>query len=392
MNKNIRLLVESFFDDEIFNNKDDIKSDLEQIGNDILYNSLKYLMDINYYTKVKNIKNMKMNDFNILPDGCIKLNSLGKSERVVRQKFQDIIKNIFYYKKYNGNINLNMFDISYFSDMSYFFNKIVIPAYDNIKIDISQWDVSNVENMSYMFTCSNILKYADISKWNVSHVIDMNHIFQEAYVTCDLSNWKLNSVNNLSYAFSGIKECTFDFSKWKLPNNCDITGIFSNITKTANLDVSFIENFDVSNIKKFQDVFESYSYKPLNLENWDLTNADNISGMFWDTKEKIYNISQWNLNNVTYANGIIHTITTVKKYIPEIKNLKLPTNIILQVPLLIEVFSDSLFKSGTVLNLVDLSNLFSGNKLKEPFRNLKKLKIKIIEEHQGTNIKEKEVN
>ena len=114
--------------------------------------------------------------------------------------------------------------------------------------------------------------------------------------------------------------------------------------------------------------------------------------MFWDTKEKIYNISQWNLNNVTYANGIIHTITTVKKYIPEIKNLKLPTNIILQVPLLIEVFSDSLFKSGTVLNLVDLSNLFSGNKLKEPFRNLKKLKIKIIEEHQGTNIKEKEVN
>ena len=392
MNKNIRLLVESFFDDEIFNNKDDIKSDLEQIGNDILYNSLKYLMDINYYTKVKNIKNMKINDFNILPDGCIKLNSLGKSERVVRQKFQDIIKNIFYYKKYNGNINLNMFDISYFSDMSYFFNKIVIPAYDNIKIDISRWNVSNVENMSYMFTCSNILKYADISKWNVSHVIDMNHIFQEAYVTCDLSNWKLNSVNNLSYAFSGIKECTFDFSKWKLPNNCDITGIFSNITKTANLDVSFIENFDVSNIKKFQDVFESYSYKPLNLENWDLTNASNISGMFWDTKEKIYNISQWNLNNVTYANSIIHTITTVKKYIPEIKNLKLPTNIILQVPLLIEVFSDSLFKSGTVLNLVDLSNLFSGNKLKEPFRNLKKLKIKIIEEHQETNIKEKEVN
>ena len=392
MRKEIRLLVESFFDDEIFN-QNDINQDIEDIGDDILYNSLKYLMDINYYTKVRNIKNMKMDDFNILPDGCIKLDSLGKSERVVKQKFQTIIENIFYYKKYNGNINLNMFDISYFFDMKEFFKYVEIPAFDNIKIDISRWDVSNVVDMNNMFACSNILKYADISKWDVSHVIDMNHIFQAAYVTCDLSNWKLNSVKDLSYAFAAIQECTFDFSKWKLPNNCDITGIFSNITKTANLDVSFIENFDVSNIKKFEDVFKGYSYKPLNLENWDLTNASNISGMFWDTKENIYNISQWNLNNVTYANNLVHTITTINKYIPEIKNLKLPTNIILQVPLLIEVFSESLFKSDTVFNLEDLSNLFSGNKLKEPFRNLKTLKVKIIdEEPQETNIKEKEDN
>ena len=32
MKNNIRLLVEGFFDDEIFNKKDDIKTDLEDIG------------------------------------------------------------------------------------------------------------------------------------------------------------------------------------------------------------------------------------------------------------------------------------------------------------------------------------------------------------------------
>jgi len=32
MNKQIRLLVEGFFDDDIFNVKDDIKSDIEDLG------------------------------------------------------------------------------------------------------------------------------------------------------------------------------------------------------------------------------------------------------------------------------------------------------------------------------------------------------------------------
>ena len=32
MNKNIRLLVEGFFDDEIFNVENDIKTDIEDLG------------------------------------------------------------------------------------------------------------------------------------------------------------------------------------------------------------------------------------------------------------------------------------------------------------------------------------------------------------------------
>ena len=47
MNKNIRLLVEGFFDDEIFNNKNDIKSDLEDIGELILYRHRYFPKDYN---------------------------------------------------------------------------------------------------------------------------------------------------------------------------------------------------------------------------------------------------------------------------------------------------------------------------------------------------------
>jgi len=32
MNRNIRLLVESFFDDEIFNGENNIKNDIENLG------------------------------------------------------------------------------------------------------------------------------------------------------------------------------------------------------------------------------------------------------------------------------------------------------------------------------------------------------------------------
>jgi hypothetical protein len=36
MNKDIRLLIESFFDDEIFNQSNDINDTLEDIGNDLI--------------------------------------------------------------------------------------------------------------------------------------------------------------------------------------------------------------------------------------------------------------------------------------------------------------------------------------------------------------------
>ena len=68
MKNNIRLLVEGFFDDEIFNKKDDIKTDLEDIGvryykidpenpkywqvGDILYSVYNYSMIIPYFYKI----------------------------------------------------------------------------------------------------------------------------------------------------------------------------------------------------------------------------------------------------------------------------------------------------------------------------------------------------
>lgn len=62
MNKNIRLLVESFFDDEIFNIENNIKSDIEDIGEQY------YTYKVGNYYKQNNVQFLCINNGNIFND------------------------------------------------------------------------------------------------------------------------------------------------------------------------------------------------------------------------------------------------------------------------------------------------------------------------------------
>ena len=384
MNKNIRLLVESFFDDEIFNNKDNIKRDIEDIGNDILQHSIKYLKDPLYYLNKQNINNLNFDLFNILPDNSIKLNTLAKTPKGCYSKFKPIIKAIIKIanEKSIENLNLNMFDVSLFNNMTALFEFIIV---NNIKnIDLSKWDVSNVNDMSRMFEGSNILTVADISNWNVSSLNNMDSMFRGSYITCDLSNWNTNNVVNISYMFANIRQCTFDFSKWKLPKCYSINGLFRYIQSDAQLDISFIENFDVSKIIYANNVFQNYNYKPLNLKKWNTSNFETISYLFYDIKQNIYNISKWNLSNVYKCDYLIKEENDLQ-FIPELKNVNIPNNLILQNSNLIFIFKEKLFDESNIFTLNDLSNFYNNEGLKKIFLGLKDMKLKFIRDNDETD-------
>ena len=75
--------------------------------------------------------------------------------------------------------NLNKWDVSRITDMSYmFYNLSTIEA-----LFISDWNVSNVVNMDFMFYNCKSLKYVDISKWNMSNVVSKACMFERCH--CD---------------------------------------------------------------------------------------------------------------------------------------------------------------------------------------------------------------
>ena len=101
------------------------------------------------------------------------------------------------HKDINRVWNLNNWDVSKITDMSYlFYNLQSIEA-----LFIDNWNVSNVVNMNFMFYNCKCLRYVDISKWDISNVVNNK---QYMFNHCD--KLQLNermkyyvTVNNILY-------------------------------------------------------------------------------------------------------------------------------------------------------------------------------------------------
>ena len=85
--------------------------------------------------------------------------------------------------------------------------------------NLNNWDTSKVTNMSYMFYntgyMANVFDVGNLSNWNVSNVTNMSNMFFHAgrnattwslggVNTIDLSGWDLTNVTNVSSMFYGL--------------------------------------------------------------------------------------------------------------------------------------------------------------------------------------------
>ena len=180
MNKEIRLLIEGFFDDNIFK-PNDINQDIENVGNSILYT---------YYPKDRN-------DLKILIEQL--LNERGK------------------------DADLNDIDTSEITDMSNLFSYLEV-----YNIDISNWDVSNVTNMSNMFYgCYNF--NGNLSNWDVRKVTDMYSMFYHCNeFNCNLNKWNVGNVTDMSWMFCNCTQFNSKLSKWNIGNVTNMSWMFYN--------------------------------------------------------------------------------------------------------------------------------------------------------------------
>jgi len=123
--------------------------------------------------------------------------------------------------------NINEWDVSAITDMSYLFANQT-----NFNKDISSWNVSNVTNMAYMFyRCYNFNK--PLNTWDVSNVTNFSHMFARCYnFNQPLNNWNIRNYEvedlkiEMKFMFFNCKKFNQHLDKWNINNVHDMTAMF----------------------------------------------------------------------------------------------------------------------------------------------------------------------
>ena len=140
---------------------------------------------------------------------------------------------LFYYaREHQAPANINNWDISKVTNLSYTF------AYSNITfLDLSNWDTSNVKNMTRTFA-SCYVPSLDLSKWNTNNVENMDAMFYSysRLTSLNVSGWntsKVKDMNNIFYNCSGLT--SLDLSGWNTSKVTSATAMFYNCSKLVDI-------------------------------------------------------------------------------------------------------------------------------------------------------------
>ena len=248
MNKQIRLLVESLFDDEFNDIYNNVNLDTE-IASHLLYN----------YFPIS---------FNELR------NLIGK---LLKERGKDA--------------NLNDIDIS---NITTFYDqdtdKGLFEGLDPHNINISQWDVSNVTDMSGTFWfCKNF--NSNLNNWNVKKVRYMCNMFYNcSSFNSNLSNWETNNVLKMNGMF---EYCTnfkgIGLDHWNVKKVNDMSSMFNNC-ENFNCDLT---NWNIKNVKSMISMFNSCSnFKGIGLDHWEINKKTKIFGML-QCCNRLINCPSW---------------------------------------------------------------------------------------------------
>jgi surface protein len=180
--------------------------------------------------------------------------------------------------------NINCWDVSQVSDMSFAFSYLLSHTFYDSDLDnllfvsfdnpLNCWDTSNVQSMRGMFY-GNYLFNQEIGSWDVSSVTDMSYMFDEAYnFDSAIGGWDVSSVTNMSYMFYGTP-FNQDIGSWDVSRVTDMTGMFwgaySFNQDIGSWDVSSVTN--MSEILRFTDVFNQ------DIASWDVSSVSDMRYM-----------------------------------------------------------------------------------------------------------------
>ena len=161
---------------------------------------------------------------------------------------------MFSYDRSLEQINLDTFDTSLVTSMSYMFYETGLKT-----LDLTNFNTINVTDMRGIFGETHYLTEL-IQNFNTSKVTDMSQMFNNSNLpTINIRNFDTSNVINMSEMFSKTNVTEIDLQSFNTENVTDMSNMFYR-TKLTNLNIS---NFDTSNVLNFYEMF---------MESYDLTN------------------------------------------------------------------------------------------------------------------------
>ena len=190
----------------------------------------------------------------------------------------------------NGPSNINSWDTSKVTDMSYMFYSA--SAFNQ---NIGSWDTSKVTNMGYMFCLASVFNQ-NIGSWDTSNVTNMGYMFYNASAfNQNIGSWDTSKVTNMGYMFCFASVFNQNIGSWDTSKVTDMSYMFYN----ANAFNQNIGSWDTSNVTNMGYMFYYASAFNQNIGSWDTSNVTNMGYMFFVARAFNQNIGSWDTSNVT---------------------------------------------------------------------------------------------
>ena len=149
------------------------------------------------------------------------------------------------------------------------------------KIDLDKFDTSRVTDMSYVFSKCSSLESLDLRGLNTSNVTNMEGLFYEcgSLKSLDLRGLDTSGVTSMVDMFGGCSSLgSLDISGFDTSRVKDMEGMFLRCNSLKNLDLS---GFNTAHVEDMHEMFYSCgSLESLNIEGFDTSNVLNMDFMF----------------------------------------------------------------------------------------------------------------
>lgn len=177
-------------------------------------------------------------------------------------------------------------------------------------LDLSTWDMSNAINLSSMFMNSEISNL-NLSNWNTENVESLNGIFYNFinYSIIGMENWNTSSVTDMG-SLVGCSEFSWDISNWDTSNVKFADYMFENVGDIPN----YIEKLDFSNLTSMRYMFAHSSGEyVLPYINMSILNYDGLDSVFYRhdfSNNRYIDIRHWDFQDYTGEIGYMMWATT----------------------------------------------------------------------------------
>ena len=186
----------------------------------------------------------------------------------------------------NGPSNINSWDVSSVTNMSYMFSNALV-----FNQSLDSWDVSSATNMSYMFEKAEAFNQS-LDPWDVSIVTNMSYMFSRAAFNQSLENWNTSNVTNMSGMFSWMNY-NQNITTWNTSNVTNMSEMFYR-NFTFNQPIGTWNTISVTNMTRM------FSYSTFNqpIGTWNTTSVTYLSYMFSHNAAFNQPIGAWDVSNV----------------------------------------------------------------------------------------------